>query len=274
MVQRIPLIIILISSMMSHLIYGQWGEFIDPSYGGTVQYSEWDLFTTTTNAVPDVAGTTGRITSSTGFVTSSLNIYSFSSNIDFSLSSASASNLNQVSLQFLVWGQESALTIPPSLFIQDGATGIDASHNQIFYQESFSHPNYGSTTYTGFEYQWDLSGFDVTDYHIDFQLRVHTSLDKVRLDTTTEAPVAELTPIIPVHPNCSYNDGKMSLTFPTHVDNYYQIKWTNDIANAGPVATWSNLGSLITGDGNPVQVTDEDSIEQESRFYSVIISNQ
>lgn len=259
---------------MSHLIYGQWDEFIDPAYGGTVQYSEWDLFTTTTNAAPDVYGTAGSITASTGFVTSSLNIYSFSSNIDFSLSGASANNLNQVSLQFLIWGQESGLTIPPSLFIQDEVTGIGASHNQIFYQESFSHPNFGSTTYTGFEYQWDLSGFDVSDYRIDFQLLVHTSLDKVRLDTTTEASNPELTPIIPVSPDCSMVDRKMSLTFPTHLGNYYQIKWTNDIANAGPVASWSNLGSLITGDGNPVEVSDEDSMEQASRFYSVIITNQ
>lgn len=258
---------------MSHLIYGQWDEFIDPAYGGTTQYSEWDLFTTTTNAVPDLAGTAGNISASTGFVTSSLNIYSFSSNIDFSLSGASANNLNQMSLQFLVWGQESGLTIAPSLFIQDELIGINADYNQVFYQESFSHPNFGSTTYTGFQYQWDLSGLDVSDYRIDFQLRVHTSLDKVRLDTTTEALIPGLTPIIPVSPNCSMVDGKMQLTFPTHLGNYYQIKWTHDIANAGPVASWSNLGSQITGDGNPALVSDEDSMEQASRFYSVIITN-
>ena len=105
-------------------------------------------------------------------------------------------------------------------------------------------------------------------------MRVHTSLDKVRLDTSTEAPLAELAPIIPVQPSWSFQNGKMSLIFSTHIGNYYQIKWTNDLANAGPVSTWSNLGSTITGDGNPVEVTDEGSNEQDSRFYSVIITNQ
>jgi hypothetical protein len=177
-------------------------------------------------------------------------------------------------LQFLVWGQESGLTIAPTLFLENELIGIDANQNQIFYQESFTHPNFGSTTYTGFQYQWDLSGLDVSDYRIDFQLRVHNSLDKVRLDTTTEAPIPELTPIIPVSPDCSMVDGEMHLTFPTHLGNYYQIKWTHDIVNSGPVESWSNLGSQIVGDGNTVQVSDEDSIEQSSRFYSVIITNQ
>ena len=274
MLQKISSLTILISLAIAHLTYGQWDGFIDPGYGGTTQYSEWDNFTTTTNALPDVSGTVGRISASTGFVTSTLNIYSFSSNIDFSLSGASANNLNQLSLQFLLWGQEDGLTIAPTLFVEDELIGIDANQNQISYQESFTHPNFGSTTYTGFQYQWDLSGLDVSDYRIDFQLRVHTSLDKVRLDTTTEALIPELNPIIPVSPDCSMVDGEMHLTFPTHLGNYYQIKWTNDIVNAGPVASWSNLGSQIAGDGNTVQVSDEDSIEQASRFYSVIITNQ
>ena len=274
MLQKIPSLIILISLVMPHLPYGQWDGFIDPAYGGTTQYSEWDIFTTTTNAAPDVYGTVGSISASTGFVTSTLNIYSFSSNIDFSFNGASANNLNRVSLQFLLWGQESGLTIAPTLFIEDELIGIDANQNQIFYQESFTHPNFGSTTYTGFQYQWDLSGLDVSDYRIDFQLRVHNSLDKVRLDTSAEALIPELTPIIPVSPDCSMVDGEMHLTFPTHLGNYYQIKWTHDIVNSGPVESWSNLGSQIVGDGNTVQVSDEDSIEQSSRFYSVIITNQ
>ena len=273
MLQKIPSLTILISFMMAPLTYGQWDEFIDPAYGGTTQYSEWDIFTTTTNAAPDVYGTVGSISASTGFVTSTLNIYSYSSNIDFSFNGASANNLNQLSLQFLLWGQESGLTIAPTLFIENELIGIDANQNQIFYQESFTHPNFGSTTYTGFQYQWDLSGLDVSNYRIDFQLRVHTSLDTVRLDTTTEALFPELTPIIPISPDYSMVDGEMHLTFPTHLGNYYQIKWTNDIVNAGPVESWSNLGSQIVGDGNTIQVSDEDSIEQSSRFYSVIISN-
>ena len=274
MLQKIPSLTILISFMMAPLTYGQWDGFIDPAYSGTTQYSEWNLFTTTTNALPDVSGTAGSITASGAIVTSTLNIYSYWSNVDFSLSSASASNLNQVSLQFLVWGQASGLTTPPSLFVQGELIGIDANQNQIFYQQSFTHPDFGPTTYTGFQYQWDLSGLDVSDYRIDFQLHVHNSLDKVRLDTTTEALIPELTPIIPVSPDCSMVDGEMHLTFPTHLGNYYQIKWTHDIVNSGPVESWSNLGSQIVGDGNTVQVSDEDSIEQSSRFYSVIITNQ
>lgn len=274
MLQKISSLTILISLVMAHLTYGQWDEFIDPAYGGTTQHSEWDLFTTTTNAAPDTYGTAGSITATGAIVTSTLNIYSWWSNVDFSLSSASASNLNQVSLQFLVWGQESGLTIAPTLFLENELIGIDANQNQIFYQESFAHPDYGSTTYTGFQYQWDLSGLDVSDYRIDFQLRVHNSLDKVRLDTSTEALIPELTPIIPISPDCGMVDGEMHLTFPTHLGNYYQIKWTNDIVNAGPVANWSNLGSQIAGDGNTVQVSDEDSTQQSSRFYSVVITNQ
>ncbi len=79
-------------------------------------------------------------------------------------------------------------------------------------------------------------------------------------------------PIVPVQVTPSIVDGNFVLNFPTHNGNFYQVKWTDD-PGSGPVDTWNDLGALITGDGTPMEVTDESSGDQDARFYAVVISN-
>lgn len=251
-------------------LFAQWDGFIDPGYTGSISYSEWDSFSTTTNAIPDVAGTNGTITENgSGFITSTLNIYSYSSNTFFSVEGSSSQDIGQLTLQFLAWGQESSLISQPGLFVNNGSEELGSSSNDIIFQETYSHPSYGSTTFTGFSFYWDLSDVDITSYRIDFELLQHTSLDKVRLDTTNDDPI----PVVPVALDASLSANKMVLSFPSHAGNYYQVKWTNDLSASGAIETWNDLGAVINGDGSVKTVEDDTISEDTSRFYALVITN-
>lgn len=267
---------LIISCVATSALQAQWSGFENPEYNQTTQYSEWEHFMTTTNATPDISnGTSGTLTETTGagFVSSMLNIYSFSQDQAFSIAGNSSSELGQLNLQFAIWGEPESLTAAPELTIAGTATTITPAESSNSSEGSIYIEGQGNIAITVFNFFWDLSEYIVNSYELDFGLAVHTSLDKVRIDTTTEKLTAEPEPIIPINVTTSIVNGDITLSFPTHVGNSYQIKWTSDLATAGAVQTWNDLSSLIIGDGSTQQVTDLASSENDSRFYSIIITN-
>ncbi|MEM1222579.1 MAG: hypothetical protein AAGH40_07420 [Verrucomicrobiota bacterium] len=117
------------------------------------------------------------------------------------------------------------------------------------------------------------------DLYVDSSYDVDGFLSPVRYiwDATgvassqTTAPVPA--PILPVQVETSFTDGDLTLSFPTNIGNFYQIKWTPDLTTGGSIQTWNDLGDLIVGDGTVKQFIDTDSSEQDQRFYAIIISN-
>ncbi|MEO0510288.1 MAG: hypothetical protein AAF065_10570 [Verrucomicrobiota bacterium] len=93
--------------------------------------------------------------------------------------------------------------------------------------------------------------------------------------TPTFAPEisAPPTPIVPVTPSITFSEGDAVVQFSSVAGNFYQVKWTSELAGAGAIPTWANLGGLITGDGSAKQVVDPDSSEEDQRFYAIVISN-
>ncbi|MFW5873843.1 MAG: hypothetical protein ACOCVJ_00395 [Verrucomicrobiota bacterium] len=264
------------SSLTAGVLHAQWSGFSDPDFGGTTQYSEWDNFTTTTDAAPDVAdGTNGALdeTSGSGFVSSTLNIYSFSQNMEFEVAGASDSDLGQLNLQFVIWGEPENLISSPELFAEGSGSAIQPYDSSTTSDGSIFVEGFGDIAITVFDFAWDLGEVLVNAYRIDFGLAVHTSLDKVRIDTTTETLTPPPEPIVPIDVIPSMASGNMTLSFPTHPGNDYQVKWTTSLADAGPVDTWNDLGAPITGDGSTKQVTDPGSGGSDERFYSIVISN-
>lgn len=258
--------------------FAQWNEFEDPGYGETTQYSEWDHFVTTNNATPDVTGNNGTVSETTGagFPSTTLNIYSFSLDMDFTVTGTSTNDLGEVTLQFAIWGSASSLKNPAVLYSNgsiipktpDSSATVSVGHVFIEFL--------GTTVpVTRFSYTWDLSGLETTAYEIDFSLNVHTTLDRVRLDTTTEG-ATHPPPVEPIHEtdlDTVFASGGFSLSFPSVVGLYYQVKWTDDLANAGDIETWNDLGTAILGTGSTIDLSDPNSIESDSRFYSVVVSN-
>lgn len=269
-------LILITFCMASQALQAQWDGFSEPVYGGTTQYSEWEHFITTTNAMPDIAdGTSGTLTETTGagFPSSTLNIYSYSLDTQFSVAGSSANDLGQLNLQFVIWGAPDYLNISPEFSIGSSETFLAANTFSNSSEGSIYIEGRGDIAITVFSFFWDLSGYVVNDYQIDFGLAVHTSLDKVRIDTSTATLTPESEPIVLIHITTSIVNGEIVLVFPTHIGNNYQIKWTSDLTTAVAVATWNDLGPLIAGDGNTQQKVDPESRESSQRFYSIIITN-
>lgn len=268
--------LLLALSTASHSLQAQWSGFSDPEYDDTTQYSEWEHFITTTNATSDVAnGTNGTLSETTGagFPSSTLNIYSYSLDTQFSITGSSSNDLGQLNLQFVIWGTEDFLNIAPELSIGSTETSLAANNFSSASDGTIYIEGQGDITITTFSFFWDLSGYVVSDYQIDFGLAVHTSLDKVRIDTSTATVTSAPEPIVLIDVTTTMVDGDIALNFPTHIGHNYQIKWTSDLSTAGAVATWNDLGSLIAGHGATQQIADPDSSESSQRFYSIVITN-
>ncbi|WPJ97567.1 hypothetical protein SH580_07575 [Coraliomargarita algicola] len=268
--------ILITVAFATQALQAQWTGFSDPAYDGITQYSEWEHFITTNNATPDVAnGTNGSLSETTGagFPSSTLNIYSYSLDTQFSIYGSSTNDLGQLNLQFVIWGSEDFLNLEPLLQVTGSKTGIAADSSNHASDGTIYIEGQGDIEITVFSFFWDLSEYIVTDYQIDFGLAVHTSLDKVRIDTRTGTLVTEPEPIVPIEVTTSIVDDDIALNFPTYSGNYYQIKWTDDLTSAGTVNNWNDLGTLIAGNGAVQQIIDPDSSEDEQRFYSIIITN-
>ncbi|KAF0094288.1 MAG: hypothetical protein E1N59_2004 [Puniceicoccaceae bacterium 5H] len=238
--------------------------FQDPGYEGTTQYSEWDLFSYAygTGNAPDVAGTVGLITQRAdgAMIASSGNIYGFGNNLDVSLTADSPEPLGQISLQYRLLGQEGAV-LDTSLWINGGETELEPTTSAEIYREEFG-TSYGDTVDVAVAYTWDLSGYSVTSYEIVFDTLVHSSLDQVRLDTTTEFLGVDL--IAPELVGTTIENGMPTVRFTTTAGQSYQLMASSDRT------TWTAVGAGVEGDGSVHAVSDPTGLTGDARFYLVV----
>lgn len=259
-------------------LYGQWSEFVDPYPDGEIEYAEWDLFTQftgTTNVSPDVPGSNANATltenSGTGFPSSTGNIYSFTGNTDFTISGTTTSDITDFTFQFYAYGDESSVINLPILIINGGTESLSHTTFETIYTETEVYPEFGTVTKKAFSYSWDLSNSYVNSYAVDFGLRVHTSLDKVRLDTlaTEDDPY-----IAPVAPDVSISmvSGQMHLSFDTMNGKVYSV-YSAEQLSSSTNNYWTLMANEFTGDGTNMSMVVTDLYSSNHRFYKVIVSD-
>ena len=259
-------------------MYGQWTEFTDPYTDGEIEYAEWDLFTQLTgtiNVSPDVpnSNANAKLTenSGTGFPSSTGNIYSFSGNTDFTISGTTTSDISDFTFQFYAYGDESSVIELPTLIINGGTESLSYTTFETIYTDTQVFPDFGTVTKKAFSYSWDLSNSYVNSYALDFGLRVHTSLDKVRLDTLA----AEDDPYVaPVAPDVSISmiSGQMLLSFDTINGKVYSV-YSAEQLSSSTNNHWVLMASEFTGDGTYISMADINFSISNHRFYKVIVSD-
>jgi len=149
-------------------------------------YQHWDVFTTTTNATPDVAdqnpnGTATLSEVSMGFVTGSSNIYSFSSDLTYEVDVPDfdiTGNLSSVRLQIATEGAE---VIAGSVF----ANGSAPSAVTELYRGVVSSPA-GDVDRVETLFEFSVPTLELLE--IDFQAHIHSSLTELAVDTYTAVP--------------------------------------------------------------------------------------
>ncbi|MGE4488819.1 MAG: hypothetical protein AB7E95_04650 [Kiritimatiellales bacterium] len=243
--------------------------FNDAGYTGVVQAAQWEYFSyASTNAgvgnAPqyEIGEPNAAIRQlNPALITSGGNIYSFSSDMSFELSALSTNELGEVCLQVHFWGPENALS--NTVMVLEGVAELAPSSSTNFYRarEDFGEEE---AYHMGYMLTWNLSEQSVTDYAITFDLLIHTSLDRVRLDT--EAKSEPTTPVEPAEPpelELIFDAGEATLSFAAQAGVTYQVYHANALAESG----WTEEGLPFIGSGSTWSITNASS--DSTGFYRV-----
>jgi hypothetical protein len=179
----------------------------------------------------------------------------------FELSASSTNELGEVCLQIHFWGPENALS--NMVMVLEGGIELAPSSSTNFYRvrEDFGEEE---AYHMGYMLTWDLSGQSVTNYAVTFDLLIHTSLDRVRLDTEAKSePTIPVDPVEPPELELACDADRTVLSFASQAGVTYQVYHTDALAGSG----WTEEGLPFIGSGSAVSITNASS--GSAGFYRV-----